>query len=157
MIGKILVNSDSMPLEQKFLNILPKSMQDTTFLMRINGLILGWVFKEIKKRDENLYDGYGLVGDYYCEYFHALRKENFQTLIEEHIQLSSNFNIKDQKSVSRLASGLLKILRSDRQVNDALIIMVMDLAIEMRQYVVEKLHLFDLNEFPKKTLNYELI
>ncbi len=156
MLGNILLKKNSAPLEQKYLNALPVSMQDTAFIMRINAIIPGWEFKEIKKREESLSDGYGFVGDYFAEYLHFLRKENFQTIIEEYVSFSSNFNIRDQKSVLRVASGLLKILRPDKDVDEEILEVVMDLAIELRQYVIDQLHLFDPNEFAHKTLDYEI-
>ncbi len=143
MLGNIFVKKDSTPLEKRYLNSLPESMQDTAFIMRINGIIPGWEFPEIKKREENLSNGYGFVGDYFCEFLHAFRRENFQTLIEEHVELSSDFNIRDQKAVLRTASGLLKILRPDKDFNEDLLKIIMDLAIELRQYIVEQIHLFD--------------
>lgn len=156
LLGNIFVKKDSTPIEKKYLNALPKCMQDTAFIMRINGIIPGWEFKEIKSREKNLSDGYGLVGDYFCEYLHAMRKENFQSIIEEQVKLSNNFNIRDQKSVLRLASGLLKILRPDKQINEKLLRIIMDTAIEFRQHVIDQLYLFDPNEFPKKDLSYDL-
>lgn len=82
-----------------------------------------------------------------------MRKESFQHLIDEKVELRSEpekLTIRDEKSIKRITSGLLKILCPHGEIGNDELKMCLDIAVEYRQRVVDWLHQLSPGEFKGK-------
>ena len=137
MVGNI-------PSEQEFQEkllfeeILHPRLRTEAFLSRLAGLIPGWELATIDKRDVSITRHYGLMADYFSEILHELRRENFQTLLNQHIDLLGA-NIRDDDGVRKIMSGMLKLLCPHRQVDQEVLALVADFAVELRQKVLNQI------------------
>lgn len=154
MIGNITIKNDQ-PIVVPYFGILPKDMQDTALLDRLHGFIPGWELKRIKQSVEHLSSSYGFVSDYFAEILHKLREFDFSMHIVENVKLV-NFDIRDEKSVKKICSGLLKLLFPHGRITQENLKLCLDIAIRYRQIVIDQLHHMDA-EFKKKKLSYEFI
>ena len=142
---------------EQIIYALPDIMQDSAFIDRIHGLIPGWEMPKIMKSEEHLAQGVGLAADYFAEIMHELRKENFKDLVSEHVDFSSNFTIRDENAVKKIISGLTKILFPNGEFDIKEYELIVNLAIEMRQYLGDVLTEISPSEFPHKRLEGEVI
>lgn len=141
---------------EQIIHTLPDIMQDSAFIDRIHGLIPGWEIPKIMKSEIQLAQGIGLAADYFAEIMHELRKENFRDLVNEHVEFSSNFTIRDENAVRRMISGLTKILFPNKQFDLSEYKQIIDLAVGMRQYICDVLTEMSPSEFPRKRLKCEV-
>jgi len=144
----------------EFSDVLPSSMLDAAFIDRINGLIPGWEFPKIGKRDVHISKGYGLGLIYFCEILHQFRKENYQLQIEKNNELFSNIdspNIRDEKSVNKIASGMLKLLCPHENYSKIALKKCLDIAVEYRNNTIKWLHELAPGEDPLKKLSYKIL
>lgn len=156
-MGNIEVESE-VPAED-FSSVLPACMKESAFIDRIHGFIPGWELPKILQTDVHLSKGYGFITDYFCEILHEMRKESFQHYVDERVELKSEpekLTIRDEKSIKRIASGLLKILCPHGEIGDNELKMCMDIAVEYRQRVVDWLHQLSSGEFKEKKIGYEM-
>jgi len=137
--------------------VLPQPMRDSAFIDRIHGLIPGWELPKISQAKYHLSKGYGIASDYFAEALHSMRKESLTGLVSQHIELSENFKIRDEKSVKRITSGLIKLLFPDKSFNREELRRVVELALEYRQRVRDWLHKIDPGEFPREKLYVKVI
>ncbi|ODS38775.1 MAG: TIGR02688 family protein [Candidatus Altiarchaeales archaeon WOR_SM1_79] len=156
LVGNLPVK-DNKPLKTLYFEVLPKIMQDTAFLDRLNGFIPGWELIRIQKSSTHLTTNFGFAADYLCEILHELRKIDFQTYITQCIQFNDAVDIRDEKSVKKVASGMLKILFPDGKFTTDELKLCMDLAVDYRQRIIDQLNLMATGEFKKKQLGYEII
>jgi len=133
--------------------VLPDAMRDSAFIDRIHGLIPGWELPKISQSKYHLSKEYGIASDYYAEALHAMRKETLTPLVSKHLELSDNFKIRDEKSVKRLLSGLIKLLFPDGAFNTQELRTITEIAVEYRQRVRDWLHKIAPGEFPKEKLS----
>jgi ATP-dependent Lon protease len=90
--------------------LLPEEMQHKAFFDRLSGFVPGWRLTVIKGAERHLSTYYGFAADYLCEVLHALREQrDYQYVIDQNVRLQK-VTIRDEKSVKKLASGLLKLL-----------------------------------------------
>lgn len=146
-------NSAYMPVEE-FTYVLPQDMRDSAFIDRIHGVIPGWELPKISKSGIHLSKGYGIASDYFCEILHILRKEHYGYKISESIELRDNFTIRDEKSVKKIISGMIKLLTPNGSMCKNEMKIISEIAIEYRQRVNNWLHMLAPGEFPKKRLTY---
>jgi ATP-dependent Lon protease len=132
--------------------VLPQSMRDSAFIDRIHGLIPGWELPKISQTKYHLSKGYGIASDYFAEALHSMRKETLIGTISKHLELSENFKIRDERSVKKIASGLVKLLFPDKTFDTSELRRVVEVAVEYRQRVRDWLHKVDPGEFPKERL-----
>ncbi len=154
-MGNVAVESDSegyIPIED-LTYVLPEAMRDSAFIDRIHGLIPGWELPKISQSKYHLAKEYGIASDYFAETLHKMRKETLTSLVSKHIELSDNFTIRDEKSVKRVASGLIKLLFPDGTFDTYELRSVIDIAVDYRQRVRDWLHKIAPGEFPKETLS----
>ncbi|RZN43493.1 MAG: BREX system Lon protease-like protein BrxL [Methanophagales archaeon ANME-1-THS] len=155
-MGNVEVEGE-VPAED-FSSVLPSYMKDSAFIDRIHGFIPGWELPKILQTDVHLSTDYGFITDYFCEILHEMRKESFQRLVEERVALKSepeNLTIRDEKSVKKIASGMLKILCPHGVVGNDELKMCMDIAVEYRQRVVDWLHQISPGEFKPKRIMWQ--
>jgi len=132
--------------------VLPQPMRDSAFIDRIHGLIPGWELPKISQSKYHLSKGYGIASDYFAEALHLLRKESLSLLISKHLEFSENFKIRDEKSVKKITSGLVKILFPNKSFNKSELKRIVELAVEYRQIIRDWLHKIDPGEFPGERL-----
>lgn len=137
---------------------LPEFMRsDTAVLDRIHGIIPGWELPKIMKSSEHLANGYGLSADYLSEILHNFRdKESFRGLVHEMFELDTSFTIRDEQAFERMASGLLKLIFPNQEIEKSWAMKIGKLATRMRQYVVDELSYLAPIEFPRKSLHVEV-
>lgn len=123
--------------------VLPEPMRDSAFIDRIHGLLPGWQLPKISQSKYHLSKGYGIASDYFAEALHLLRKESLSLSISRHLEFSENFKIRDEKSVKKITSGLVKILFPDESFNRDELKRIVELAVEYRQIVRDWLHKVD--------------
>ena len=99
---------------------------------------------------------YGIASDFFAEVLHQMRKESLAGLISKHVSFSSNFTIRDERSVKRISSGLIKLLFPDKSFDRRELKLAIDLALELRQRVRDWLHKVAPGEFPREMLNAEI-
>jgi len=157
LMGNIEVQRN-LPAEE-FSDVLPECMRDSAFVDRIHGFIPGWELPKIMQSDLHLSNGYGFVSQFFCEIMNELRKEDFQHYIADRVELSSEgggLGIRDEKSIRKLASGILKILCPHGEVSDEELKISMDIAVELRQRVHDWLCRLSPGEFETKRLCYSI-
>jgi ATP-dependent Lon protease len=132
--------------------VLPETMRDSAFIDRIHGLIPGWELPKISQSKYHLSKGYGIASDYFAEAIHFMRKESLASLVSQHVELSDNFKIRDEKSVKRIASGLLKLLFPNKTFDKKELEIIVNIALEYRQRIRDWLHMVDPGEFLKEKL-----
>jgi ATP-dependent Lon protease len=104
----------------------------------------------------HLSKGYGIASDFFAEVLHQMRKESLAGLVGKHVSLSSNFTIRDERSVKRVSSGLVKLLFPDKSFGRKELELVASLALELRQRVRDWLHKVAPGEFPREKLSVEI-
>lgn len=136
----------------KIREVLPNIMQDPAFLDRIHGLIPGWEMPKIMRSEEHLARGIGLAVDYFAEILHSMRRESFGDIVNAHVEFIGSFTIRDERAVGKLISGFVKLLFPHKEFSNSELKQVLDLALEMRQYIVDELSDISPAEFPRKRL-----
>ena len=155
LMGNIEVEG-FLPVED-YSSVMPECMKDSAFIDRLHGFIPGWELPKIEQTEVHLSKGYGFIADYICEIMHELRKEDFQRYIADKVKLYADHGkvtIRDQKSIHRMASGLLKLLCPHRKFSEKELKICMDLAIESRQQIHQWLCEISPGEFSHKKLRY---
>ncbi|MEM2905625.1 MAG: BREX system Lon protease-like protein BrxL, partial [Candidatus Bathyarchaeia archaeon] len=139
--------------------VMPECMRDSAFIDRLHGFIPGWELPKIEQSEIHLSHGYGFITDYFCEIMHELRKESYQYHVSDRASLyvdRGKVTIRDQKSILRTASGLLKLLHPHGKFDDEALRACLDLAVEYRQRVHDWLCQVSPGEFEPKRLSYSL-
>jgi len=132
--------------------VLPQPMRDSAFIDRVHGLIPGWELPKISQAKYHLSKGYGIASDYFAEALHSMRKETLTGMISKHLEFSENFKIRDERSVKKITSGLVKLLFPNKTFDMSELRRVVEVAVEYRQRVRDWLHKVDPGEFPKERL-----
>jgi ATP-dependent Lon protease len=132
--------------------VLPETMRDSAFIDRIHGQIPGWELPKISQSKYHLSKGYGIASDYFAEAIHFMRKESLASLVSQHVELSDNFKIRDEKGMKRIASGLLKLLFPNKTFDKKELEIIVNIALEYRQRIRDWLHMVDPGEFLKEKL-----
>lgn len=139
--------------------LLPEEMQHKAFFDRLAGFIPGWDLTAIKGAQEHLSSYYGFAADYFCEALHALREQrDYQSVIDRRVKLLG-VQIRDERSVKKLASGLLKLLfpRTDEStfsIED--IRLCVEAAISYRQRVIDQRFLLHRDPKDERRIGYRL-
>ncbi len=153
-MGNVDVKGE-VPIED-FTYVLPEVMRDPAFIDRINGFIPGWEVPKIGKLDVYISKNYGFVTDYFAEILHELRKQTeFYYYISDGVELS-NITGRDEKAIKRIASGLLKLISPHGEVEDKVLKLALDLAIEYRQRIADWLHFIRPGEYERKKIGYKV-
>ena len=70
-----------------------------------------------------------------------------------------NYTIRDEKSLKKLASGLIKLLipnASTSGINRQELKQILDICIEYRNQIREWLHILQPGEFPEEKISYKM-
>lgn len=136
-------------------SLLHETNTKEAFLDRLAGVIPGWELESLKDPKSAYTQNYGFAADYFSEILHKLRRVNLSYELNR-----INFNncsIRDNNSIKRIISGLLKLVYPDKNFTYEEYKEIIDLAIEYRQFVIDQN--FEINKNPKldKKIEYELI
>jgi ATP-dependent Lon protease len=137
---------------------LPEELQeDTAFLDRIHAYLPGWEIPVITPA--NYATGYGFISDYAAEIFRLLRRRNYQTHLVARAKFPEEMSQRAHDAIKKTAAGLLKLVYPHRTPDDVEpeeLQFCLDLAVEMRQRVVDQLKALAPKEFQKVTLGFQL-
>jgi len=139
------------------IDYLPGFMKDTAFLDRVHGLLPGWELPKILRSDIHLAQGYALAADYISEILHRVRTYSFEAVVEQHVELVGSYTIRDEEAVKKLLSGLIKLIFPHGVFDSNELRRVVDLAMELRQNVVNILSKMAPYEFPSKRLGARVV
>jgi len=136
---------------------LPEAVnKDRAFLDRIHGFIPGWRIPQI--RESKLAKGHGFMADYISEIMHRMRDKNYTNVILRNVDFG-DMSQRNQRSLLRIGSGLLKLVfphRDDMTVKKEELKTVLDIAVDLRQRVVDQLAVILPSEFKGIKLSYEI-
>ncbi len=136
--------------------LLPPSMQHKAFLDRLAGFVPGWEISRIGQRQEHLTSYNGFAADYFCEILHLLRSLNYQNYIDQYVSLQ-HANIRDEKGIKVIASGLLKLLFPDGNFKPEDVRSCVEHAISYRQRVINQRFALYRDPEDKKLLAFKMI
>lgn len=158
-MGNVSVERDEtgkfVPVEE-LTYILPDEMRDSALIDRIHGIIPGWELPKISKSGYHLAKGYGIASDYFCEIMHEMRKLSYTHIIDQEVELSGDYSIREERAVKKVASGLFKLLIPNESFSKSELKIIMDVATEYRKRVNDWLHILEPGEFPKKRFEYDV-
>lgn len=158
-MGNISVQRDEgggyVPVEE-LTYILPDEMRDSALIDRIHGIIPGWQLPKISKSGYHLAKSYGIASDYFCEIMHEMRKLSYTHIIEQEVDFTGDYSIREERAVKKIASSLFKLLMPDESFNQSELEAIMDVASGYRKRVNDWLHILEPGEFEKKNFEYEL-
>jgi len=135
--------------------LFPRSMQHKAFLDRLAGFIPGWEIGKIGQRQEHLTPYNGFAADYFCEILHLLRGLNYQNYIEQYVELE-NANMRDEKGIKAIASGLLKLLFPDGNFRPEDVETCVEHAVNYRQRVLNQRYILYRDPVDKKRLALQM-
>lgn len=144
-----------------YFSVLPKFLgENTAFLERVHGLIPGWKLTRLQHSADQLSKNYGFMSDYFCEILHRLRQYNYISEIKAKIDYSSeiHMDIRDEKAILRMIDGFIKILDPHdptEPIDDKILNLIKDYAIEYRQYIYNSLREINRKEYPRKIIKFK--
>ena len=150
MQGNIDVDHES------WCNVLPQSLREPALIDRIHGLLPGWEMPKIMSADIHLSRGVGIAADYFSEAMHQMRTITASSIVKDRVEILGEPSIRDERAVIKLASAIYKLLGPDLQFDREAFEISMDLAVELRNRIREKLHEMIPSEFPGKPLEWKL-
>jgi ATP-dependent Lon protease len=131
---------------------LPAQLIDAAFLDRLHGYLSGWEIPKITP--ESLSKGVGFITDYFGEVLTRLREEDFQGATAD-LAFSAGMTRRDQVSVERLVSGLVKLIYPDGKMTKSELEEIAALACELRQRVHNQLVEIAPGEFKPRFIGLE--
>lgn len=138
--------------------LLPEEMQHKAFFDRLSGFIPGWQLTVIKGAEKHLSNYYGFAADYFCEVLHGLREQrDYQHVIDQNVKLQ-RVTIRDEKSVKKLASGLLKLLfpKADESAfSSEEVKLCVEAAISYRQRIIDQRYIMHRDPKDNRRIGYE--
>lgn len=117
---------------------LAKKLKGEAFLDRFSGVIPGWEIKPLSNvnNDFSLYHGFS--ADYFSAILSELRHEDWESKIEMQLEFSNNTTNRDGKAIVKTISGLMKLIFPDGKFDNDFVQEILDFAVELRQYILDK-------------------
>lgn len=157
LLGNITIGPDKMPLYETngIFKELPPALQESAFVDRIQGFLEGWFLPRITKNTPSPYLGF--KGDFFSEILHEMRVDLcYADYVSHSLHLPECEDMRDNKAISRLAEGYLKLLFPDLNLsNEEFIEYCVNPAVRMRQQVRDELSKLD-QEYKWVTIKSEL-
>ena len=118
-------------------------MQESAFVDRIQGFLEGWFMPRITKDTPSQYLGF--KGDFFSEVLHEMRVDlQYADYVSQSLRLPECEDMRDNKAISRLTEGYLKLLFPDLNVTDEEFVeYCVNPAVRMRQQVRDELSKLD--------------
>ena len=122
---------------------LPTALQESAFIDRIHGLIEGWFMPRVSRNTPS--KTLGFKGDFFSEVMHELRVDlKYADYVSQSLHLPQSEDMRDNKAISRLAEGFLKLLFPDLNLTeDEFISYCVNPAVRMRQQIRDELSKID--------------
>jgi ATP-dependent Lon protease len=159
-VGNIDCNREKREVTARYRNLFspfPQIVsQDRAFLDRIHGFVPGWRIGPI--REVNFAKDFGFMADYISEVMHRMRKRNYANVILQNVNFGQ-MGQRDQRSLIRIGSGLLKLIFPHRRVDTIKpneLKTVLDIAVSLRQRVLDQLAIISPGEFRGIKLEYQI-
>lgn len=157
IVGNLVLGQDLKPAGG-LNNYFPEIMRDTAFMDRICGFIPGWELPKIGKSSEHLASNVlGFATDYLSELYNNFRKYNYKSFFREKIKFGPDLKIRDERSILKTVSGLLKVIYPDKIATEEELTEIIDLAVECRQYVLDEQSNLQPAEFPDRKIKWSLV
>lgn len=129
---------------------------DRAFLDRIHGFLPGWRLPQVAI--SSLSKDYGFAADYLSEIFHVFRNKDYSHIINSKIQFSE-MGFRNQIAITKLASGLLKIIFPHKTIETILneeLELIMNLSVSLRQRILDQLKIISPGEFKNSQIGYKI-
>ena len=145
MLGNITLGMNRLPLYESdgIFKELPSALQESAFIDRIHGLIEGWFMPRVSRNTPS--KSLGFKGDFFSEVLHELRVDlRYADYVSQSLHLPHCEDMRDNKAISRLAEGFLKLLFPDLELNEEdFITYCVNPAVRMRQQIRDELSKID--------------
>lgn len=128
---------------------LPKELIDSALQDRLHGYIPGWEVPKITPA--SIATGVGFVTDYFGEVLVRLRDDSFADRVRA-LPFHAGMTRRDQISVERVTSGLVKLLHPDGRMTDDDLLELATFASELRQRVHQQLIAIAPGEFKPRLI-----
>jgi ATP-dependent Lon protease len=143
LLANILLDDKQRPIRNPVVSELPKFLQETAFLDRLRGLLPGW---ELPKLGSACFaNSVGLKSDFFGDVLVALRDDlGPDQMCARRVRLCGEGGVRNEFAVRSIASGLVKILFPDGDVdNDDFERWCVQPAVRLRQFVWDQLYALD--------------
>lgn len=145
MLGNITLGINRLPLYESdgIFKELPIALQESAFIDRIHGLIEGWFMPRVSRNTPSR--TLGFKGDFFSEVLHQLRVDlRYAEYVSQSLHLPQSEDMRDNKAISRLAEGFLKLLFPDLNLSeDEFVSYCVNPAVRMRQQIRDELSKID--------------
>jgi ATP-dependent Lon protease len=131
---------------------LPEALIDSAFQDRIHGFLPGWEVPKITPA--SISKGMGFVTDYFGEVLVKLREDSFTHLVHE-MTFEKGMTRRDSVAVERIASGMIKLIQPDGNLDAATFEEIVLFACEYRQRIHDQLVKLAPGEFKSKKIGLE--
>jgi len=131
---------------------LPEALIDSAFQDRIHGFLPGWEVPKITPA--SISKGMGFVTDYFGEVLVKLREDSFTHLVHE-LPFEKGMTRRDAVAVERIASGMIKLIQPDGNLDEATLEEIVLFACEYRQRIHDQLVKLAPGEFKPKKIGLE--
>lgn len=159
-LGNIDCNKEKREVSSRYRSLfspLPQIVnRDRAFLDRIHAFLPGWKVPLI--RESNMAKTPAFMADYLSEIIHRMRNRNYAQIVRQNIDFGT-MGQRDQKSLIRISSGLLKLVfphRTVETIESNELETVLDIAVDLRQRVINQLSIIAPGEFDETKLSYEI-
>lgn len=159
-LGNIDCNTTRKEVSSRYRSLfspLPQIVnRDRAFLDRIHGFLPGWEIPII--RESNMAKTLAFTADYFSEIMHRMRSRSYGQIICQNVDFGK-MGQRDQRSLVRIGSGLLKLIfphRTTETVESNELKTVLDVAMDLRQRVLDQLAIISPGEFGGVKLEYKL-
>lgn len=157
MLGNITLGSNHLPLYESdgIFKELPAALQESAFIDRIHGLIEGWFMPRVSRNTPS--KSLGFKGDFFSEVLHELRADlRYADYVSQSLYLPQSEDMRDNKAISRLSEGFLKLLFPDLKLSEEeFIAYCVNPAVRMRQQIRDELSKID-QEFQWITIKSQI-
>lgn len=157
MLGNITLGVNRLPLYESdgIFKELPAALQESAFIDRIHGLIEGWFMPRVSRDTPS--KSLGFKGDFFSEVLHELRVDlRYADYVSQSLHLPQSEDMRDNKAISRLAEGFLKLLFPDLELSEEEFInYCVNPAVRMRQQIRDELSKID-QEFKWVTIKSQI-
>jgi len=157
MLGNITLGSNHLPLYESegIFKELPAALQESAFIDRIHGLIEGWFMPRVSRNTPS--KSLGFKGDFFSEVLHELRADlRYADYVSQSLYLPQSEDMRDNKAISRLSEGFLKLLFPDLKLSEQeFIAYCVNPAVRMRQQIRDELSKID-QEFQWITIKSQI-
>ena len=121
-----------------FFEPLARKLKGEAFLDRFSGVIPGWEIKPLSNVNNDFSLFHGFSADYFSAILSELRHEDWESKIEMQLQFSNNTTNRDGKAIVKTIAGLMKLIFPNGKFDNDFVQKILDFAVELRQYIVDK-------------------